>query len=245
MGWRRPGRTPLKIFTLGALPSPHRETLARFGVEPAHLLEALKVGEVYRFRSVTALCLGDTQRPAPELAKFIAGGLMLKKTPLPAGAPGGRYFLERSRTARGRDIINREPFQAVLDEFGFQTIRRPELSVAEQETLFSEASIILSPFGSDVVTFFQIRPGTDFVVLNFENMEQVYAGIEPIVPRYCALLGMRYHAIACGLLPRKGKMPYHGDMIVDCDALRRTLAQITAREGAQFNESGPSHAEPR
>ncbi len=233
MAWRRPGKAPLKIFTAASLPAAHRETLAHFGVQPADLIAAPSDGEVYRFRSATTLCLGDTQAPTPELAKFLADGLAIKRTPLPAGATGGRYFLERSQTARGRDIINREAFQAVLDEFGFQNIRRPAISVAEQDALFSEASIILTPFGSDFVTFFQVRPDTDFIVLNFENMEQVYPGIEPIVPRYCALLGLRYHAVACGLVPRKGRMPYHGDMIVDCDALRRTLTEITARPAAR------------
>jgi hypothetical protein len=233
MAWRRPGKAPLKLFTAASLPAPHRETLAHFGVQPADLIEAPAAGEHYRFRSATTLCLGDTQRPAPVLAKFLAGGLALKKEPLPPGAAGGRYFLERSQTARGRDIVNREALQAVLDEFGFQSIRRPDFTVAEQDAFFSEASIILSPFGSDVITFFQLRPGTDFVVLNFENMEEVYQGIEPIVPRYCALLGMRYHAVACGLVPRKHKMAYHGDMLVDCDALRRTLAGIVARRASR------------
>jgi hypothetical protein len=233
MAWRQAGKAPLKIFTLASLPEAQRETLAHFGVQAADMIEAPEDGQFYRFRSITTLNLGDTQRPAPILPKFLYSGLALKKTPLSREIPGGRYFLERSQTHRGRDIANREELQAVLDEFGFEVIRRPELSVAEQDVKFSEASIILSPFGSDTVTFFQIRPGTDFVVLNFENMEQVYPDIEAVLPRYCALLGMWYHAIACGLAPREGKMLYHGDMIVDCGALRRTLTAIVARRAGQ------------
>jgi capsular polysaccharide biosynthesis protein len=233
MAWRRPGAPPRKVYTLANLPDAQRDTLAHFGVQPADLVQVPADGRVYRFRSVTALRLGDTQRPAPSMVRFTYSHLAAKQTPLPPGVSGGRYFLARSQTKRGRNIANRDEFQAVLDEFGFETVRRPEVSVAEQDAKFSEASIILTPFGSDYVTFFQLRPGSDFIVLNFENMEQVYPGIEPIAPRYCAILGMRYHAVECGLFPRKGKIAYHGDMIVDCDTLRRTLAEITARRAGE------------
>lgn len=229
IAWRRSGSAQRKIYTLASLPGAQRETLARFGVEPSDLIEAPHDGTMYRFRSVTALLLGDTQKPAASLPHFTYAALATKQTHLPANVPGNRYFLERSQTKRGRSIANREAFQAILDDFGFETVRRPELTIAAQDEKFSEAGVIITPFGSDAYTLFQTRPGTDFVILNFKDMEQLYPGIEQIIPRYCAILGMRYHAVACDLLPRPGKIRYHGDMVVDGEALRRTLAGIIAR----------------
>lgn len=233
MAWRRPVAGPRKIFIPANLPSAQRQTLARFGVTGADLIEGADDGQLYRFRSATALRLGDTQRATPLIAKFLSHALAINHAPLPADETGERYYLERSHTKRGRAIANRAEFQAVLDDFGFKTIRRPDLSVSEQEAKFSQASIIISPFGSDVVTYFQLRPGTDFIVLNFENMERVYPEIEQIPVRYCAILGMRYHAVSCELQRHPGKIAYHGDMIVDCKALRRTLAGITARRATR------------
>lgn len=230
---RWPGRIPLKVFSLATLPRAHREALDHFGIQPDDLILG-EDGQAYQFRSVTALQLGDTQRPAAGLAKFLHDALAIKHTPAPSGVRGGRYFLERSQTSRGRKIANQEEFQAILDEFGFQSVRRPELTVPQQDVLFSDASIILSPFGSDLVTYFQLRPGTDFIVLNFKDMEEVYPEIEQLALRYCALLGMRYHGIYCDIKEREGKILYHGDILVDCAALRRTLAEIVARHGERI-----------
>ncbi len=227
--WRQAGRAPLKIFTLAGLPQAHRQTLTMFGVQPEDLIEG-EIGRVYRFRSLTVGVPLSHTLPVPATARFLYEALAVQKTP---AAAGGGCFLERSQTARGRAIVNAEELAAVLSEFQIRTVRRPELSVFEQNALFSEAGIIITPFGTDLVTMFQVRPGTDIVALQFPDMENVYEGIADLIVRYCAILGMRLHIVECSLAVREGKLKYHGDMIVDCVALRGILGKIQARRQAE------------
>ncbi len=228
--WRRSGEFNRKIFTTNSLPQPHRDLLDRFGIQRADLLVG-EVGRAYRFRSLTVPAAVTSARPVPAMASFLYRALAAKQTPLPRGPGGGRYFLERSHNTRGRNILNAEEMGRVLEAFGFQTIRRAELTVSEQDALFSEASIIVTPFGTDALTLFQLRPGTDMVILGFKDMQATYGDVGNNMYRYCAILGMRAHPLACGSVAREGFKAHKADLIVDCDALRRTLERIVRERG--------------
>jgi tetratricopeptide (TPR) repeat protein len=244
--WSRTrGRRP-QLFISDNLPTAHRQTLAQFNVQSTDLFEARR-GQEYRFRSVTVMHTADGHRPAPSTVKFLYSALATEQTPRSAGASGKRYFLERSQTINGRNIANQAEFQAVLDEFGFETVRRPELSIAEQNEKFSKAEIILTVFGSDMYTMLQTPPGTDLIILTFRDLDNILADIEPIPARYCAILGMRHHSITCELLQRPYQPPYNSDVVVDCAALRQTVAGITARREAETSRRStdkPSQALP-
>lgn len=226
--WRYGGGKAPKIFIPADLPRAQRDTLAQFGVRPDDMIEG-ELCRVYRCKTLRVSVDDHTYFPVPSSVKFLHTALALQTTPAVAGADEGRYFLQRSQTRRGRAIANQEELDAVLTEFEVSTIRRPELSVAQQNALFSEAGIIISPFGSDLVTKFQVRPGTDIITLQFEKMEDVYEGLVEPLARYCAILGLPLHHIECSLKRSTGRMEYHGDLFVDCKALRRTLADVIAR----------------
>ncbi len=223
----------LKMFALASLPKAQRETLLLFGVQAQDLIEG-EEGIVCRFRSLTASLIPSLYSPILSTARFLYQGLALQRKPKAGGAG---YFLERSQTHRGRAIANLAELAEVLSEFRILTIRRPELSVAEQNALFSEAGIIICPFGTDLVTKFQVRPGTDLIVLQLNDLESVYAGIADYIVRYCAILGIRLHLIDCRLNVLAGKIKYHGDMFVDCAALREALLKIEARRGRTPRDS--------
>lgn len=223
--WRRSGEIGNKIFTTNSLPQHHRDVLAKFGVQRGDLIVG-EVGKAYRFRSLTLPDAVTSTTPVPAMATFLYRALAAKRTPLPRGSGGGRYFLERSHNTRGRNIVNAQEMSRVLEAFGFQTIRRAEMTVAEQDALFSEAGIIITPFGTDVLTFFQLRPGTDLVILQFEDMHAAYGDVGNNMYRYCAILNMRAHPLACGSVAREGFRAHKADLIVDCEALRLMLERI-------------------
>jgi hypothetical protein len=222
----------LDLFVSENLPAAHRQALARFNIQSADLFEA-RAGQEYRFRSVTVAHTPDGHRPAPSTVKFLYSALAAVQTPRSTGVSGRRYYLERSQTINGRSVINQGEFQALLDEFGFETIRRPELSIDQQNEKFSEADIILTVFGTDMYTLLQVPPGTDLLLLTPRNLEKALAGIEPIPARYCAILGMGFHSITCKLLERPQQPAYHGNVVVDCAALRETLVEVIARRSAR------------
>jgi len=226
--WARARGGRPEILISENLPAAHRQTLARFNVQSADLFE-MRRGQEYRFRSVTVMHTADGHRPAPPTLRFLYSALATRQTPRPSEGTGKRYFLERSQTINGRNVANLNEFQAVLDEFYFETVRRPELSIEEQNEKFSEAEIILTVFGSDMYTLLQVPPRTDVIVLTPRNLDDILIGIEPVPARYCAVLGMRIHSIICELIQRPFQPPYNSDVVVDCAALRETLAGITAR----------------
>ncbi|MEP6855443.1 MAG: carbonic anhydrase, partial [Pedococcus sp.] len=50
---------------------------------------------------------------------------------------------------------------------------RPEISIAMQNEMFQEAGVVVGAFGTDLVTLYQLRPGTDLVVLCFDNQTEL------------------------------------------------------------------------
>ncbi len=226
-----PGKRALKVFTTADLPKQHRETLARF-VPPEDLIEG-EAGTAYRFRSLTLPIGIFSTKLVPKSATFIYRALAAKQEPMAPGVAGRSYYLERSQNLRGRNIVNVDEFKSVLAEFNVETVRRPELSKDEQDALFSEAGLIITPFGSDYITWYQLRPGSDIVLLEFEDMNKVYQlGQAQIPHRYCAALGMHYNSVTCGSVAGLTDRPHKADLVVDCAALRKTLAKVHARRAA-------------
>jgi len=174
------------------------------------------------------------------MAKFLHRNL----GPPPASANdvdnGARYFLERSGSVRGRNIVNQTEFDDVLSEFSFEKVRRPEISVQEQNQKFGQAGIVLGAFGTDMVTMFQLHPGTDLIVLCIEEMRRETNDLsgrgidsaDAYIEQICAIIGVRLRRVYSTLVRRGPGYSYLQDMRVDCSALRQLLSDIIKRRAA-------------
>jgi hypothetical protein len=230
--WSSPNGKKRKIFVPNNLMAAQRETLALFGIGPSNIIEG-EIGRRYRFKSLAVWFPMDPYKPGPSVTAFLYRHLAPSQTAFPEGTQGDWIYLERSQTHRGRAVTNQEEFSAVLADFGVKTIRRPEISVPEQNEMFSRAGVIITPFGTDSVTMFQVRPHTDMVTLDFEDLEGVYPGIQNALPRYCAILKVPLHSVPGQLVKLGGRQGYHADLSVDCSALRRTLEAIRRKRNGR------------
>lgn len=219
------GCPAMKIAIAADTPRYHREMLAGFGVAASDLIECDRARE-YRFRSLTFYRIAEPQIRNPHAVRFTHAGIA------PAIAPSGpqegkRLYLQRSGTARGRNIANAREFEALLARHGFQTVRRPEYSFAEQNALFGEAAVAVSAFGTDSITIFQLRPKTDVILFTFADSKEIGAAhyIEELAYA-CAAIGMRFHVLPCQPAGEANGKPYFRDLVVDCAALERLLKSI-------------------
>lgn len=224
--WDKKGRGQMKLAITQALTAHQLETLALFGVGEQDVIWC-EVGKLYRFRSLTVVRKDDMYKPSQAMARYLYSRLA------PARQPKhtlGRYFyLERSQTPRGRYIANRDELDPLLQELGFEWMRRPEISVAQQNALFADAGIVLTAFGTDMISLYQLRPGTDLVLLCFDEMMTLFGESSGYlaVASLCEAVGVRLHRVLCKPTSKAGlKSVYRQDIVVDCGALRSCLSKI-------------------
>ena len=237
--WRRPGTPPLKLATSVMLDQHQRDTLSLFGVRESDVIWC-EPATRYRFRSLTVVRPGHMCRPNPDVTRF----LYSKLGPDPATKPkryaiGRRVFVERDGTDRGRYVANLDDVRPLLEELGFESVRRPKVLVPRQNEIFQDAGIVLCVFGTDVITLYQMRPGADLVVLYPSYLK------EPNIDSYtfalaslCATVGVRLHCILCESTAKRGlKSLYRQDIVVDRDALRDCLYGIIERRSMEYSAS--------
>ena len=151
--WRKADGTPRKILVPRMLPPHLRDSLARFGIASSDVIPC-DLGQRYRFKSLAVYRNDAFPRPHYANVRFLYEHLCPTKSPVVKKARQRRFYLERSGTARGRDIANKEAVATLLREFEFETIHRGEISIAEQESLMREAAVVLTPFGTDLFASF-------------------------------------------------------------------------------------------
>lgn len=234
-GWRR----PLRIAVPRDIDQHQRDTLAMFGVHE-HDIFWCETGRRYRFRSVTVVRKDSIYRPSPALIRFLYSGL----GPDPATAPKkfaiGKYFyLERSATIRGRNVENRAELAALLADYGFETMRRPEVSVARQNAMLQEAGIVLTVLGSDVMAVYQMRPGADIIVFCLDTMRELDISAGTVAfTSVCATLRMHLHWIPCRVDRKEGvKSNFLQNIFVDCGVLQECLDGIIERRSLAYAAS--------
>ena len=229
VAWPHVNQSTTKIFIPASLPQQHRDILALFGVSPNDLIEG-ELGDTYCFRSLTVYCGHHPYVLNPTVAKFLHQALAPKRTPPAVPRAESSVFLERSQTKRGRNVVNQSEFDAFLSEFGIRKVRRPELSIAEQSAIFGNAEIVMGVFGTDMVTAFQMRAGSDLVVFCFEDMEK--SGVDDAiryVSQLCAIVGISIHLLPCRSSGKREAHSYLDDIVIDCDSLRDILQNIIIR----------------
>ncbi len=229
--WKHSGNPALKVAVPGDLTQHQRDTLASFGLRPQDMI-LCEAGRRYRFRSLTVMIHDGYYRVNTVLTKFLYDALGPDPATRPAKpGPGRRIYLERSGTGRGRSVDNGAELDALLDRLGFERMRRPEVAVPRQDAILQDAGVVLTVYGSDVWAFYQLRPGTDLVVLYIDDAREltVESGTLAIAGQ-CAKLGIRLHRLLCRGAEGDGvRQGYRRDIVVDCAALEECLDGIIER----------------
>lgn len=90
----------------------------------------------------------------------------LRQTFLPrAGMQGGdRFYISRGKTSTRR-LINEAELLNCLEPLGFRCVTTEALSISEQATLFSQASLVIAPHGSGLTNLVFCNPGTRVIEL--------------------------------------------------------------------------------
>ncbi len=217
-----------KIVIPDWLPQHHRDTLLGFGVAGEDLI-LCEVGKHYQFKTLMVVRPGDFYRPSANFVHHLYGGL--GPSPLQENAQPGkrRVFLARSKTARGRNIVNQDELDAVLADTGIETMRRPDTSIGDQNQILGDAGVVLTTYGTDVLALYQLRPGTDLVVLYYESMSLMDRELGSLaMARMCETLGIRLHRIPCASVASLNRS-YYKDLLVDPAAVRAKLREILDR----------------
>lgn len=72
---------------------------------------------------------------------------------------GDRIYISRGQ-AQSRRVLNEEEVIALLEKFGFRTVTLESMSIREQASLLSKASVVVSPHGSGLTNLVFCQPGT-------------------------------------------------------------------------------------
>jgi hypothetical protein len=219
----------IKVFIQGSLPSHHRETLSKFGLQAERIIEG-QTGVKYTFRNLVFFNHGNsghTYRPNVENIKFLYRYLGPSPRHMPSEQFSGRTFLARSGTRGGRNISNASDLEMVLSRYSFHTIKRPELTVAEQDKILGESLIVMGILGTDIVSVYQMRPGSHLIVFHFRDSD--LAGQTDVIMQVsaiCAVIGIHFHAVACAMVFMPGRVHQEHDLFIDIDLLESCLESI-------------------
>lgn len=223
----------LKIYCPGSLPPHLKEALTLFGIRDEDIIGGV-LGKMYHFKKLTVCQVGKWIAPSLHVTRYIYAAF----GPPPGYRPNSkerRIFLERSQTNRGRYVANTIDFAQVLSEFSIETMRRPEVSIGDQNKILWDTGIVVVAYGTDILSCYQLRPGTDIVVFYFNDLEALTTDgeLDIAFTRLCAILGLRLHRFFCGAPEDDKRADYKRDLIVDCARLRQILQAITERRAAE------------
>jgi capsular polysaccharide biosynthesis protein len=128
-----------------------RDLLAAIGIPPAQLIPHYPLTEHLTADLLlvpTGLRLGNRLSPRFGEATRFWIDLLRARTILPPSPAGARLFLSRARTTQQRAILNREAVEAVAAERGFAPLSPETLTIAEQISAFTGATMLVGEYGS-------------------------------------------------------------------------------------------------
>lgn len=205
----------LPLVVPASAPSFVRESLRVVGALDRVLF--LEDG-VYRFRTLHL----PTRFAADASVSPIAVDWLREKIPLAAPSrPRRRIYLSR-RDSLIRFVSNESEVEAVLREFGFETVVLSGRPLAEQAQLFRDAELIVGAHGAGFSHLVFCEPGATAIEI-FQR-----GHFSPSFNRIAALRGLHY-----GLLVGR---PDRGGIRVDVDSLR----EIVTRAAAARSADGPA-----
>lgn len=135
---------------------------------------------------------------------------------------GDRIYISRAK-AQSRRVLNEEQVIKLLEKFGFQSVTLDSMSIREQASLLSKASIVIAPHGSGLTNLVFCQPGTKVI----ELFAPYY--VYPCYWLVSNLVNLDYYYIVGesppGLYLRK--LMYaderHEDILVDLDKLEKVV----------------------
>ena len=198
-------------------PAKFRDLLALFGLRGERLVEC-DLGRRYRFRSLVVAMPGNGLRPNPGNVRFIRE----VSRPAPSEAVAtGRFFVERN--VGSRQIANRAEVDAVLAEYGIQHVDLSRLSISAQRELLGCAKLVVGVFGSDLLSAYFLPDDAHMIEIIWATSE------DPVIGPSCAFSGIRHRFLVSSKAPTTRFRQYKkdSDVLVDCNELRRMLAEIT------------------
>jgi len=203
-------------YVLSQLPAFARESLSLLGV-PAERI--LLVDQPTRFAAAlytTPVSYRNAfDHPAVLLALREA---LLAQAANGAPRPGRRVWLDRgSQTRLGRELVNREEVDALLDRYGFERIDMGALPLREQIATARDASVMAGAHGSAFVHAQLMAPRSHVI----EAFSPLY--LNPTYTEIYRVLRHRYSQLGATNQP---VVPYaHGrDVYIDCQQLDLALA---------------------
>jgi hypothetical protein len=217
----------VKIGLPDNTPQKHRDLLSLFGITKEHIVEC-PFGRRFKFRNLIVVQPGFHAEPSPENTRFLAAGL--RKAPA-AGTKNTRIFL--TRWANTRSIVNRDEVTALLQGAGFEFMDLAETSIADQQSRLAAADIAIAVYGSDLLSCLFMRPGTDFIAMDYlANTDPVTGALDSAgTGIMCSIIGVNFHVLPCVAVQvsAEARKKRDRDFRVDCGALQTLLDTIVNR----------------
>lgn len=211
--------TDLKVAVPSGLPKKHRQFLELFGIGEERII-ACEMGRRYRFRNLIVARTGDYFRPNPSTVAYLRKHLA--RDPAATVQKGMRVFVERG--VGSRKIENRAELDGLLAEYQFQVIDLSNMAIEEQRTALATTETIMGVFGTDLICAYFAPVGANVIELIWDPAE------DPVVGSTCHLMGLRHQFVVCEeATPQERRWKKDRDLRVDCDLLRRRLADIAGK----------------
>ncbi|WP_461070058.1 glycosyltransferase family 61 protein [Spirosoma horti] len=207
---------PEQVFAEAALAYPlfkttyEQEYLALIGVEPDHIFDS--VAYDIRFDRCILANSGHWFYPDPAdifaLKELVEAKLTIKQT------NQSRIYISRSTR---RKVVNEAALLKLLEKYDFTIIEDKPRSVAEQVTIYKNASFIMGPHGASFTNIIWCEPGTHLFELFPANM---------IVDHFAYLsqvMDMRYSAYSHVIKMGQTKHHIEEDVFVSIADLEKSL----------------------
>ncbi len=215
-------RGPLKVVVPNSLSKREIESLNFFGVAISDLIPCSDKFR-YRFRKLNIYRPGRYAPPNPLHVAYVRQNISRHR---PQPSRGNRIYASRT-SVNTRMIKNVKEFNQVLFEEGFIEVDMADLTIAEQQSLLSDAEIIVGAFGTNLFSIYFAPPNCTIIELTDQPQN------DPTIPHTSSFLGIKHQFLICESTgsslgqPAKHAFKKDKDVHVDCSELRRRLREIS------------------
>ena len=213
----------IDYFLFNEIPQPFaRESLKKLGIPESKILQSDRYSHLVADRLVVPSFPDRLGWLSPRSLHFLRR-TFLPPQPTPTPTPE-RLYISRAN-ARYRRLFNETETIALLETFGFVSVRLEEYTLNEQVLLFSRAKIIVAPHGSGLTNIIFCEPGTQIIELVSPHYIRHYFSA------ICRQCGLKHYAIAAETLQctplRQWIYPSSlaEDILIDLEILRTFLTK--------------------
>jgi hypothetical protein len=169
--------------------------------------------DCYSGRSGKPYWSPDTVRLVREAARA-RGFLGASQSP----PPKRKIFITRENS-RQRQLLNLDSLRSEFKEFEF--VDTGKLSLRKQIEIFSQASTVIGPIGSDLFNILFCFPGVNVVCLAAEKYVRASGDNVIMLQSLCGILKLKLAFIGCDAVTES----YDSDITVPVDALRSVVLE--------------------